>query len=767
VNLRRLGVVLIVFAVGLLVLTLYTQSRQAQRRDEQAKKQATRPAETPPPATKPAPPATTRPAATQPAATRPAATQPAAPPATATRPAAPTTTPDEAALEGWFDYGLPAAYAYPVVLGSADPRSGYLLEVELASRGAAVKTVKLSKYFVTVADKRLWEEDPDGYDAARRQDPEKYKGHYVLLEGVGAEREHLPLATHMLKLNAPGIKKQVPFNLSGALYWRPLPDSTAETAAFEIQYGRDINFGRHGAPRKPVPYFRLVKRYRIAKNDYAIEVSLTVENLLKRERLEALVDGEGGRLLTAAEVSRLVEQGEGMEISLEQYGPGGVPQEDRVRDTRRAAVGRYSKESDRVDLDLKPINDRLGGEGVERVEVGASNDAQQPVVWIGCTNKYFGSMMYLRPRTDESLNAEGYGAAFFFDGAEGAAKRGMYVSGLSFPNRRLAVDEPLAFKLQVYAGPKKRSIFHGGGVLPYREIYERLAYLDTIETGACCSVCSFEWLTWGMKWLLDQFSMVAFGNYGLAIILLVVMVRLALHPLTKKGQVSMMKMQKLGPQMQKIKEKYKDDKEAMNREMMAMYKQAGATPLLGCLPMLLQMPIWIALFTSLRISVDLRHAAFLPVWLTDLSVPDAVIPFGRGVEIPILSWVFGLGGGSGVIYGINLLPILLTVAMVLNMKLTPQAAAPAGDQGKQTNKMMMYLMPAMMFFFFYQAPCGLNLYIMTSTFAGVAEQKIIRRHIKAREEVQAASEATIAAPGKRARGHRPKKPRGPFWTKGG
>jgi len=224
-----------------------------------------------------------------------------------------------------------------------------------------------------------------------------------------------------------------------------------------------------------------------------------------------------------------------------------------------------------------------------------------------------------------------------------------------------------------------------------------------------------------------------------------------------------MKMQKLGPQMQKIKEKYKDDKEAQNREMMTMYKQAGATPILGCLPMFLQMPIWIALWTSLRISVDLRHAAFLPVWLNDLAVPDALIPFGGPVPIPGLSCL-----GVPPIYGFNLLPLLVCVAMVLQMKMNPQAAqAAGGQQSQQTSKMLMYMMPVMMLFIFYSMPAGLNLYIMTSTFAGVVEQKIIRRHIQARQEADAARETTVAAPGKAARGHRPKKPRGPFWTKRG
>jgi YidC/Oxa1 family membrane protein insertase len=172
--------------------------------------------------------------------------------------------------------------------------------------------------------------------------------------------------------------------------------------------------------------------------------------------------------------------------------------------------------------------------------------------------------------------------------------------------------------------------------------------------------------------------------------------------------------------------------------------------------MLLQMPIWLGLWAAINASVSLRHAALLPVWITDLAAPDRLFSFGDGVSLPLV----------GVLYGLNLLPLLLAVAMVLQMKMNPQQAAPETDQAKQA-RMMMYFMPALMLFIFYKMPSGLNLYIMASTFAGVAEQYVIRKHIKAKEEAEAATETTVSAPGKKARGARPKKPKGPFWIKKG
>jgi YidC/Oxa1 family membrane protein insertase len=261
-----------------------------------------------------------------------------------------------------------------------------------------------------------------------------------------------------------------------------------------------------------------------------------------------------------------------------------------------------------------------------------------------------------------------------------------------------------------------------------------------------------------MMWLLQHLASVAFGNYGVGIMLLVCMVRLALHPLTKRGQVSMSKMSKFGPALKELQNKYADDKETLQKETMRFYKEHGATPILGCLPMFLQMPIWIALWTGLSATVELRHAAFLPFWLTDMAAPDRLYTFHT--ELPLI--------GSFVGDSLNLLPLLLTVAMFLQTKLNPSGmgATPATtpDQQKQ-QKMMMYMMPVMMLFIFYKMPSGLNLYVMTSTFAGVIEQIVIKRHIAKKQAEAESLEVVVQGPGKADRDVRAKKPKGPGWHK--
>ncbi|MHC5088175.1 MAG: YidC/Oxa1 family membrane protein insertase, partial [Planctomycetota bacterium] len=196
-------------------------------------------------------------------------------------------------------------------------------------------------------------------------------------------------------------------------------------------------------------------------------------------------------------------------------------------------------------------------------------------------------------------------------------------------------------------------------------------------------------------------------------------------------QVSMMKMQKLAPKMQEIQKKYANNKQEMNKQVMAMYRDHGASPISGMLPMMLQMPIWIALWTAVYTSIDLRGAGFLPVWITDLSMPDQlfVIPYAAKIQtLPLI--------GSFFPDYFNLLPLLMGVVMFLQQKMMPssQAAASTNPQMAQQQKMMMIMMPLLFPIMLYSGPSGVNLYILSSISAGVVEQKIIRKHLKEKEE---------------------------------
>ncbi len=200
-------------------------------------------------------------------------------------------------------------------------------------------------------------------------------------------------------------------------------------------------------------------------------------------------------------------------------------------------------------------------------------------------------------------------------------------------------------------------------------------------------------------------------NYGLVIIVFSVLIKILLHPLTKKSYQSMSEMQFLQPKMTELREKYKDDPQRMNKELMSLYKERGINPLGGCLPMLLQMPVLFALFIVFRSTIQLRGQPFM-LWINDLSAPDIL---HIGISLPFI-------GDS-----IHVLPILMGVTMVWQSRMSI-------TDPKQ--KLMMYFMPVFMIFIFYSLPSGLNLYYAVFNVISMAQTSYIKKktHPKSDEE---------------------------------
>ena len=248
--------------------------------------------------------------------------------------------------------------------------------------------------------------------------------------------------------------------------------------------------------------------------------------------------------------------------------------------------------------------------------------------------------------------------------------------------------------------------------------------------------CTFTWLVEVMIWLLNTLHAIV-PDYGIAIIIMVLIVRTLLHPITKKGQVGMVRMQQrtgeLAPKVEELKRKYPNDKAKVQQETMKLYREMGINPgtqLLSCLPMALQMPIWFALFVSLSSNIGMRHEPLHFTWIRDMTAPDALYTFASPVVIPLVGWVLP---------SFNVLPLLLAVFMYMQQKLQPKPAPNpnASAEQRQQQEMMQKMGPmmsVMMLFFFYKMPSGLNLYIMTSSVFGIIEQKRIRKHIKDQEE---------------------------------
>lgn len=201
----------------------------------------------------------------------------------------------------------------------------------------------------------------------------------------------------------------------------------------------------------------------------------------------------------------------------------------------------------------------------------------------------------------------------------------------------------------------------------------------------------------GVAYILNTINSFV-GNYGLSIILTTVFVRLLLLPLTLKQEKSMKRMKELEPKLNELKKKYENDKETLNVKTMELYKNENVNPLSGCLPLLIQLPIFIALFNVFNSDLIPKDTKFL--WFY-LSKPDNLFTI--------------LG------YSVNLLPILTTVLTFIQQKLM-QSSQKSDDAMAQSMQSMMYVMPIMMLFLFYNMASGLTLYYFVNTALGILQQ---------------------------------------------
>jgi YidC/Oxa1 family membrane protein insertase len=223
------------------------------------------------------------------------------------------------------------------------------------------------------------------------------------------------------------------------------------------------------------------------------------------------------------------------------------------------------------------------------------------------------------------------------------------------------------------------------------------------------------WLEWLLqKGLSSVYKIIP--NYGIAIILLTVFIKIVLFPLTKKSTQSTARMSALAPQMEELKAQYKDQPDKLNKAMGEMYKKEGVSPMGGCLPMLIQFPFFIAMYGLLNKYFEFRGAVFIPGWITDLSAPESIFHFA--FTVPLVNWS-----------DIRLLPILFVGSQILSTKIT-QSNQPAAGANASSMKMMMYGMPIMFFFILYNAPSGLLVYWIFSNVFSLFQQMYTNRHLK-------------------------------------
>jgi len=277
--------------------------------------------------------------------------------------------------------------------------------------------------------------------------------------------------------------------------------------------------------------------------------------------------------------------------------------------------------------------------------------------------------------------------------------------GLGAPRTELAPGATVEYDYLAYMGPRSQTALHDPSL---RDKW------DSLQT-ALAFFTTFTFMDWFAKLLLTiliWFHDTVIANYGLAIIFLTLIVRIVMFPLTWKSMLSMKKMSKLAPEMEKLKAECGDDQQELQKRMMELYRERGVSPLGGCLPMLLQMPVFIALYRMLWSAFELRGAPFM-LWITDLSEPDRLLMLPFKIPLPFSELP---------LESLNLLPILMAVAMVVSQKLMPMS----GPVQNQQQKVLMTFMPIFFAVITYNMASGLNLYILVSTLLGIAQNFLIQ-----------------------------------------
>jgi YidC/Oxa1 family membrane protein insertase len=344
-----------------------------------------------------------------------------------------------------------------------------------------------------------------------------------------------------------------------------------------------------------------------------------------------------------------------------------------------------------VGIEVDSDSGKISRIGISKLKDGKKD--LKPLRWLAIRNQFFSIVM--KP----AQHALGYTAeAIGTDDGLSGVKAAIMVKGFT-----LKQGEKKNIPLSIYLGPKE---------------YSALASFGAAE------VIDFGWFGFLGKWILKGLNALyaICGNYGVAIILLTIIIRIILYPLNQKSFRSMKQMQQLQPELASLQEKYKSDPKKKQQEMMRIYKEHGINPMGGCLPLLIQMPILVAFFRVLQNAIELWGAPFF-LWMNDLSGPDALMRFSTGkTAVPIVGVIID---GQGYVL-LNILPILMLAVFYIQQKMSTPGVAMSAEQ-EQQQKMMGFMMPVMFGVIFYNMPAGLNLYFAASTILGILQQKYMIR----------------------------------------
>ncbi len=534
---------------------------------------------------------------------------------------------------------------------------------------------------------------------------------------AGGTANFYPMAASSVTVNGQVI-------FIGSERWKVITDpKSSNTVAFELTIA---------AGDKPV--LRIKRTWSIAPGRYDVNLAQTLENLSDQP----------------------------LDVSFTQYGTGDVPDDGgSLGDRRHVTIGYllpYRNSTEKfvtIDGSDFPRDAVVKGEG-DTIWPPKDGVGSREMVWPALANRYFvvaahapvaaaGTVPPLQPafpslrRVKTETTDENGPKLHLILVMDSALTRLAPAAAADKPKDPKAT---LSLPLVLYAGPKDPEILKADPVYTDLGIGQVIVY----NLGGPCAICTFSWVADGMLGFLHLLHAIV-RDWGVSIIILVLVVRGILHPLTKSSQINMMKiskqMQAIAPELERLKAKYKDDSGKLNAETMNLYREKGVNPAamgLGCLPMFLQMPIWFALYAVLYFAIELRHSPALWgifqkisggswAFLADLSGPDRFITFSSAIHFTIPFFNSHVTIGS-----INLIPLLMIGVFWFQQKyMQPPPTGQMTDQQRQQQVMMKFsvlLIPI----FLYNSPCGLTLYILTSTSIGIVESRRVRKHLEELEK---------------------------------
>lgn len=345
------------------------------------------------------------------------------------------------------------------------------------------------------------------------------------------------------------------------------------------------------------------------------------------------------------------------------------------------------------------------GKKVKKITLADNKTANwgKEINWCGIGSKYFVSLVV--PSQTENISDITYSTMAYNDKTKAQA----------FVERKSFTGSDISDTYYMYFGTRSEK-----EIKKYNDSKENAWNISGKRLTECIQGSGFlSWLEVIIKFFLELLHKVI-SNWGVCIIVMTILIKFALFPISKKQTVSSIKMQELQPKMQALQKKYANDQQKLQAEMSKLYKEANYNPLSGCLPIVIQMFILIAVFRLFNTYFEFRGASFIPNWIPDLSRPDSIFSWEK--EIPFIS--------SFTQNNIRLLPIIYVITQLVSGKVSQNVNSnPANPQSQMSMKLMMYGMPVLFFFILYNYPSGLSIYWIVSNIFQIIQQIILNKYM--------------------------------------